>query len=134
MKTLKKQYRFIALLFMVLTLSQSCRVYQQKSVTIEEAVKERKRVKIKMKDKKVYKFKRIEYEKSVFFGIKKVKGKIVKIPIDVNEIEKLRLHNKTLSIIYGIGITVVAVYVVAIIIVMATFDLNFGSSDFQFPN
>lgn len=134
MKTLKKQYRFIALLFMVLTLSQSCRVYQQKSVTIEEAVKERKRVKIKMKDKKVYKFKRIEYEKSVFFGIKKVKGKIVKIPIDVNEIEKLRLHNKTLSIIYGIGVTVVAVYVVAIIIVMATFDLNFGSSDFQFPN
>lgn len=134
MKTLKKQYRFIALLFMVLTLSQSCRVYQQKSVTIEEAVKEQKRVKIKMKDKKVYKFKRIEYEKSVFFGIKKVKGKIVKIPIDVNEIEKLRLHNKTLSIIYGIGITVVAVYVVAIIIVMATFDLNFGSSDFQFPN
>ncbi|HHC80428.1 MAG TPA: hypothetical protein ENK46_11140 [Flavobacteriia bacterium] len=134
MKTLKKQYRFIALLFMVLTLSQSCRVYQQKSVTIEEAVKEQKRVKIKMKDKKVYKFKRIEYEKSVFFGIKKVKGKIVKIPIDVNEIEKLRLHNKTLSIIYGIGVTVVAVYVVAIIIVMATFDLNFGSSDFQFPN
>ena len=85
-----------------------------------------------MKDQKVYKFKRIEYEKNAFLGIKKVKGKIVKIPINVNEIEKLRLHNKTLSVIYGIGITVVVVYAVAIIIVLATYDIDIDLGDFNY--
>ena len=132
MKNLNKQFRLIVLLFTLLILTQSCRVYQHKSVTLDEAVKEQKRVKMKMKDKKVYKFKRIEYEKDVFFGIKKVRGKLVKIPINANEIEKLRLHNKTLSVVYGIGITVVAVFVVAIIIVLATFDLDIDLDTSQY--
>ncbi len=124
MKTVKKQFRLIAILFSALLFFQSCRVYHHSSVTLEQAVKEQKRVKIKTIDKKVHKFKRIEYENGVFLGINKVKGKIVKIPIDANEIEKLRLHNKTLSIIYGVGVSVVIAYGVAFIIFLATWNLN----------
>jgi hypothetical protein len=91
-------------------------------VSLDKAVTEQKRVKIKTIDGQKMKFKRILLDSSQYYGIKKIKGKSKRFLIQPNDIESLRLHNKTMSIIYGIGIGIVGVIVGSTIIFLAAWN------------
>ena len=106
MKTIKKQIKPIALIFGVLILFQSCKAYYKDSVTLEQAVNEHKRAKVETVTKQTYKFQSISFENDQYYGIKMVKGEIVKIPIDQANLSKVRLENKSLSVIGTIGVSV----------------------------
>lgn len=114
----------------LLILFQSCRVYHRDSVSLNQAVKEGKRVKIKTIDNKTLKFKRIIYEDGEYYGIKPITfmNKVYKIiPLNQNKLQSIRLHNKTWSIIYGVGISIVIISIVMIVIALTSFDLNLDS-------
>ena len=100
MKTIKKQIKPIALLFGLLILLQSCAVYKQTS--LEKAVKLEKKAKIQTKGNEILKFQRIGFEDEKFYGIKKIEGEMVKIPLDSTIIKKVMIPDKTLSIVFWV--------------------------------
>jgi len=104
MKTIKKQIKPIALLFGLLILLQSCVVYKQTS--LEKAVKLEKKAKIETRGNEILKFQRIGVEDEKFYGIKKIEGEMVKIPLDSTIIKKVMIHDKTLSIVLTIALPI----------------------------
>ena len=124
MKTIKKQIKLIALIFSVVMLFQSCKAYYKDSVTLEQAVNEHKRAKVETVTKQTYKFQSISFENGQYYGIKMVKGETVKIPIDQANISKVRLENKSLSVMGEIGLIALGVFV--IIVAVAGIALSGG--------
>ncbi|WP_178983498.1 hypothetical protein [Winogradskyella helgolandensis] len=116
MVSIKKQTRVISIILMSLILCQSCRVYKKENVTLKVATEEGKRVKLTTNDGTTLKFKKIVLDDNQYYGVKKTKGKEVLVPIKTNDTKLVRLHNKTMSIIYGTGIGLVVIGVVTIII------------------
>lgn len=135
MKRFRRQFKTISLLLSLLTLFQSCRVYHRDSVTLDHAVKQEKRVKIKTIDNKTLKFKKLIYEEGKYFGIKPstFMDTVYKVPLDQSKLQNIRLHNKALSIVYGISITIITSLVLAYIIVLSSFDLDLDFGGFSAP-
>lgn len=114
----KNRIKSISLFLTFLILVQSCRVYHSDSVTLEKALVERKRVKIKTKSGKTLKFKEIIKDSNQYYGITR-KDKFLIIE---NNISSVRLQNRTLS---GI-LTVVSVLYVATGVVLVIMIGNFS--------
>lgn len=117
MKILKKQIRVLSLTFATLMLLQSCKVYHSKSVSLEEAVKSEKRVKIKTKENRTHKFSKLVLEEGQLYGVKIRGNQISKTPLKVQELKRIRLHNKMMSILLGITvpiITIVGLFIIAL--------------------
>ena len=106
MKTLKKQIKPIALVLGILILLQSCVAYKSTSVSLEEAAQSEKKTKIETKGNQSLKFQIISFEDGKYYGVKKVKGEIVKIELDSYGIKKVMLHDKTKSIILSIALPI----------------------------
>lgn len=124
MKTIKKQIKFLVLIFSVVMLFQSCKAYYSESVTLEQAVKEHKRAKVETATNQTYKFQSIIFENDQYYGIKMVKGETVKIPINQTDLSKVRLENKSLSVIGTIGVSVLIGF--AILVGVAGIALSGG--------
>lgn len=97
MKTIKNRTGSVALLFGIIMLLQSCMVYKRSSVTLEKAVQEQQKVRVEYEDYESYRFQKLISKEGTYFGVKKVKGELVNIPIDDNRIVSVRLYNKSLS-------------------------------------
>lgn len=108
MKTLKKQTKTFALFLSIIILLQGCTVYKSTSVSLDQAVKKEQKVKVVTKVKEKLKFKRIGFEEGKYYGVKKVKGEIVKVPLDQNFIDSIREKDKTLSTIATVGVSIVS--------------------------
>ena len=133
MKNFTNHIKFIGTLLSILILFQSCRVYHATSVTLKQAVMEEKRVKVRMKNMEKFRFQRIGFESGQFYGVKRIKGKIVRIPLSQEEIGYIKLHNKTWSVIYGIITGVVITYGAAIILFLITWTgPNFSTINFSY--
>ena len=124
MKALKKLFKIIALFFTALILLQGCVAYQNTAVSLEQAVQEQKPVKVNTIPNETYYFKQIGFEDGQFYGLKKVKGETVKIPIDNNEVYKVFLHSKRKST--WTTVAVIAVPVITLAILAATWDYGVG--------
>ena len=123
MKT-NRIYRRLSFLLMLLMLVQSCRVYKRESVTLDQAISEGKRVKIRTIDNRTYKYKIVEKEDGMYYGVNMKNKEIVRTPLDTNNIRKVKLHDKTMSIIYSSVIGAVVLFAIAVI-------LSFGGPDFN---
>jgi hypothetical protein len=124
MTTKQKQIRPLTFLLAFIMLLQGCRAYYKDSVTLEQAVIEHKRAKVETVTRQAYKFQSISFENEQYYGVKMVKGKIVKIPIDQADLSKVRLENKPLSVIGTIGISVLIGF--AILVGVAGIALSGG--------
>mgnify|MGYP001553939083 CR=1 FL=1 len=98
MKTIRIYFKISSFILLVLTLTQSCVVYRQSPVSLEQAVQEETRTRILMKDGKVEKFKRITQEDEQYNGIRMTGKGPVTVPIDINSIDEIRVKNKGASI------------------------------------
>lgn len=85
MKNIKKRLKDIAILLSGLILLQSCSTYKA-PVTLQQAAKEEKAVKIVTVDDDSYKYKYIVYEDGQFYGVKDNPGEDVKFPVDTEEV------------------------------------------------
>lgn len=104
-------------------------------MTLDHAVKQEKRVKINTLDNKTLKFKKLIYDEGKYYGIKPstFMDTVYKVQLDQNKLQSIRLHHKGLSVIYGVGLSIVITYMIAIIIVLASFDLNLNFGGYSAP-
>ena len=109
MKTIKNNLKLIALIMSLIMLFQSCKAYYNDSVTLHQASQEFKRTKIQNKDNVILKFRGIKMEDNQYYGVNKVKGDMIKIPIDENFIKSVKLENETMSTILTIALPVTIV-------------------------
>ena len=112
MKTIKTQIKLIALLLSVLIIFQGCTVYKSTSVTLEEAVQVQKKVQITTIDNKKIKFKRIVKRDGKYFGVKWLKDNTKDIRVFENDIKKLKIENKTMSIMVSALPIALALYII----------------------
>lgn len=131
MKTIKTQIKSISLITAILILCQSCKAYYKDSVSLEQAVKSHKRAKVETTTKQTFKFQAISFENDQYYGIKKVKGEIVKMPINQANLSKVRLENKTMSTILTIALPV-GILAVGLAIIASTLDFSFGTGNLDF--
>lgn len=103
-------------LLLVVFLFQSCTIYRARNAGIDKAVEVGSKVKVETKDNKIYKFKKLGRDENGLFGLagrnsntarslaenivdKNASGRFVKIGIDENSVEEVRLKNKTVSVL-----------------------------------
>ncbi len=116
MKTLKKQFKSVALILSMLILLQGCTVYKSSSVSLEQAEQNQSKVKVITKNNKKLKFTRIGVEDGSYYGVKKSKTVLIKTPLDRDLIDTINEKNKTLSIVLSIVMPFVIIGGVLVII------------------
>ncbi len=116
----------MALTLAMLVFFQSCKVYHSNTVTLEQASKEFNRVKVQTNSNEILKFRGIKVENEKFYGVKKVNGELINIPLAVNSIKSVKLENTTMSTVWTIALPV-AIVLGALVIIASTLD--FGLSD-----
>ena len=113
MKTIKKHLRIVALILVVIMLLQSCTVYKKTSITLNQAVQNESKVKVKTKSENL-KFNRIGIENGNYYGVKKIQGEMIKIPLDIKTVMSVKEKNESASTIATV--LVVTGSVIAIIV------------------
>ncbi len=99
-----RKIKLAILLMASLVLFQSCRVYHKANVSIDEAVKSEKRARLMTKEGEKLKFIKIIEDNGNYYGLK---FKSANVLIQPDNIDSLRLHDRTMSIIYGTIIAIV---------------------------
>jgi hypothetical protein len=104
MKTLKKQIKSIVQILSLLILFQSCKSYYPNSVSLEKAVKDGKSASIIYNNDRVntLDFDKIVKIDTVYYGIKKYRGELVKTPIELENTEFIYKNPTAFQIILGV--------------------------------
>jgi len=105
-----KKFKTIALILSMLILLQGCTAYKSASVSLEQAVLAQTKVKLETKSGEKLKFIRIGVENGNYYGVKKVKGNIVKVPLETNYIKSVKLKDEFQSTVTAISITLIIIY------------------------
>ena len=122
MKALKTRLRTISLLFVGMFLVYSCSTYTI-PVSIEEATRQQKKVKIVTEQKATYKFNQIVFEDGQLYGENVIKGEKVKVPINPEEIVSVNLKKKgmpTWAIVVISALAATAIFIVIGAIALAS--------------
>jgi hypothetical protein len=109
MKTIKKQFKSVALILSVFIFFQGCSVYKPVPVSLEQATQNKSKVKIMTKNNVKLKFERIVVEDGNYYGIRTVDSQNVKLLLDTNTVEMIKEKDKILSTILSIGIPIVSI-------------------------
>jgi len=109
-----------------LFLFQSCSVYYKNPISLEEAVEQEGKVKIRTVEGKNIKYKKIAFAEGQFYGTKMISGKWARISLNQDNIESVRLKNKSDSA--WLTVLAIVVPVGALIILGATADYGGGIS------
>lgn len=113
-------------------LMQSCTVYQKTPVSFSEAATTNNKVVITKTDDTKHKFRKIEQINGQYFGIIKMNGNLVNVPLVESDIKSVRPLNKVASTIGTIGIVSGAVIILwGIIGINAA---NNAANDITFPS
>ena len=123
MKTIKKHLKVVALFFSVLILLQGCTVYKSTPITLEKAVQNESKVRITTNTNKTFVYKKIVVDDGNYYGIEKIKGKKINIPINLDLVKSINEKNKTLSTALSIGIPIV---ITVGILFIASDDIDMG--------
>ncbi|MEL0457523.1 hypothetical protein WJN01_14885 [Flavobacteriaceae bacterium SZ-1-7] len=97
MKGLRKHFRLIAMAFGILVLLQSCVAYKKGNYTLEQAVAEQNRVKVRTAEGKTIKYEKVEFLDGTYYGRKMIKGKSSLVALDEEDISDVMLQNKKMS-------------------------------------
>lgn len=131
-KNLKKKFSstILALVFLL----QSCVVYQKKTVSIDEAVASNNKVLILRTNETKLRLKEIEQIDGKIYGIYRVKGENIKVPIAESDIKTIRIQSKSASTWGTIGIVAGSLLAVGItIIAISLQDGLVGVDSFTIP-
>ena len=124
MKALKKWLKIIALFFTALILFQSCSAYKT-PITLEQAVQEKKKVKIITTTNNAFKYNYIVFEDGQFYGVKADYDTRENIKIPINSDEVVAVTRRGLPTWAWIAIA--GGVVLGIVIVAVVESQNFGS-------
>ena len=110
MKTIKIHLKIVALFFSVLMLLQGCTVYKSVPISLEQAVQNESKVRVRTNSNEKLKFNRIGFEDGKYFGVKKSNNVIGKTPLDQNYINTINEKDKAVSTIATVGVSIVALF------------------------
>jgi len=119
MITIKIHLKVVAFYFATLIFFQGCTVYKSVPVSIEQAVQNESKVKVRTKTGDKFKFSRIGIEDGNYYGVSKDKGKVVKNALDEKSIKTINEKDKTFSTVLSIGIPVIILGVIIVAAVSA---------------
>ena len=131
MKAIRNKSKLAVIFLVLLILNQSCRVYHKESSTLEIAVKEQPRVKIITNNNEKYKFKKILLIDGAFYGIKMKNGKQNRIPLKIEELKEVKLHDKSTSLIFSVLVSAGAVGLIYLVS-LGLSPLGSGTIDLSF--
>ena len=77
---------------------QSCTVYKSTTITLNQAVQTESRVNVKTTSGKHLIFQRISAENGKYYGIKKAKGELTKVPLSQEYIVSIKEKDEASSI------------------------------------
>ena len=80
---------------------QGCTLYNVCYLTLDEASKAETKVKVETKSGEKFKFKRIGIENGEYYGVKKVKGDFVKVPLNKEIHNEVLVKDSTISTIFS---------------------------------
>jgi hypothetical protein len=109
MRTIKKQFKSVALILSMLILLQGCTAYKSVSISLEQAVKNESKVRVKTKSNEKFRFNRIGMDNGNYYGVKKSNGVIFKTPLDQTIVNSINEKDKTFSTILSIGIPLIII-------------------------
>lgn len=133
MKTKQNLIRPIAFLLTFIMLLQGCTVYKSVPVSLEQAIQNESKVRVKTNSSERLKFNRIGVEDGNYYGVKKSNGVIVKTPLNQNFISAINEKDKTVSTILTIAIPVVIIGVGLVILGNSmSFGGGFGGGGFTY--
>ena len=127
MKKASSLANIVLKLLIIIFLFESCTIYRARNAGIDKAVELGYKVKLETKDNQVYKFRRLGRDENGLYGLagitsktakrlaedivdENMKGRFVKIGIDENSVEEVRVKNKMVSFIVPLVITFVALF------------------------
>lgn len=122
MKTIKAIFAFLSLLF----LFESCSIYKKAPITIEEAATGDKSVLIIRNDGTKLSLSKVEKIDGKYYGTKQVNDQTITLPLNEEEIQKIRLKDKRASRFVTIAsiVTGVALITTVILVIDLANDLN----------
>ena len=109
MKTIKIHLKIVAFLIFSMILLQGCTVYKSTTVNLDEAYKSNTKAKVLTIDNQTLKFKRINLIDGKYYGISKNPSKFENMFLDKNNINSIKVKNKTASTIINVGVPIVVV-------------------------
>lgn len=124
MKTIKKQFKSVALVLSMLILFQGCTIYKSVPISLEQAVQNESKIRVKANGNENLKFSRIGVEDGNYFGVKKSNNVIVKTPLDQKFINTIKEKDKTMSTVATVGVIIVGLF--GIIVGLAAIALSGG--------
>lgn len=125
MKISKKHLREISGLLVVLVFMQSCVMYHPTAYTLDQAVQSKTNSKITDLEGQPHFYKYITQESGLYYGLKRKSGEYIQHPINPESIDRVYVKNQSASTWVTIGLIVVPV--AAVVIYIATWDLDLGS-------
>ena len=120
-KTVKKHLGLTVLLFVLVMFLQNCTIYKTSFMTLDQAVQTESKVNVKTTNGKNLILRRIDFENRKYFGVKKAKGEIIKIPLSEETIISIKEKDEGLSTIGTIIIGAILGAVILIGIALATY-------------
>lgn len=91
MKTLKNSSKPIIVMFWSIPSCSTLKVYKEKCMKLNQAVSQKKPVKVVTNEDMTIQFNCIGVHSGTFFGIENIKGKISKINLNINAIKMITL-------------------------------------------
>ena len=114
----------MAWLCALLMIFQSCTVYKSTPITLDEASKANDRVRIyKNTGEEVDYLKVMMRNDGHYYGLKKKKGQVQNSLIDEDEIDSIKLKDKTLSTLATIGVPIIIAGVTVGLMALAISDI-----------
>lgn len=120
MKTIKIHLKIVAILISSMILLQGCTVYKSTTASLEDVSKSQIKAKVLTTDNQTLKFKRIDFIDGKYVGVisddMKVNPEIEFMPLDKNNIQSIKVKDKTVSTILTVVIPIAVVGGVLVII------------------
>ena len=112
MKLIIKKAKIVFMILSSIILFNGCTIYKRSGVTLEEAHTANKRTRVETSSGELLKFNYIEYENGTYYGVKNSNGRITKVALNKDYINKVEVKSNGLSIIGTLIIPLTLIVVV----------------------
>jgi len=107
MKTINIHLKTVAFFISSMIFLLSCTVYKSTTVTLNEAYKSQTKVKVLTSDNETLIFKRIDFIDGKYYGVSKKVDQLEAAPLDNNNVNSIRILNKTASTVLNVGVPLI---------------------------
>ena len=107
MKTINIHLKTVAFFISSMILLHGCTVYKSTNVTLNEAYKSQTKVKVLTSDNETFIFKRIDFVDGKYYGVSKKVDQLEAAPLDNNNVNSIRILNKTASTVLNVGVPLI---------------------------